>query len=172
MTSETLRRNTVVHSSRFTKAILLDLSRERDREDMGLIRRDAAKRYAGDDKVSLRTSLADAVPVCTRDLRVMGLYPETVLAAIKSAVRQSAASLVSLPKAETMIRDAGQACIAAYFDLSLSDLRTAPPAPPRVTIPAGVSTPASSYVPRSRPSLRRETVGGELAQPQRLLLTR
>lgn len=171
VTSETLRRKAVVHSARFNTAILLDLSRERDREDMGLIQTEGLKRYAGDDPVSVWTSLADAVSVCTRGLRAAGLYPETVLAAIKSAVRQAAASLVSLPTAETMIRAAGQACIAAYFDLSLSDLRATPAHRP-VSIPNDAATPASGYGPRSRPIVKRETVGWELPHPQRSLVTR
>lgn len=100
------------------------------------------------------TSVNDAVSVWTRNLRNASYYPETVLAAVKPALRQAAASMVSKWAVENMIREAAQACIAAYFDLSPRDLNLIARRPP-VSVPRGASTPGSE---QSHPSHMLESI--------------
>ncbi|MGZ3332533.1 MAG: hypothetical protein ACXU9O_10625 [Gemmatimonadaceae bacterium] len=142
MTSETPRRNLVVPPDRFTNAILSDLSRQYDREEVDRWLSEGGTPYLDDNgqSSSVWTSVGEAVSACTRDLRNAGHYPETVLAAVKSGMRQAAVPLVSEQAVENMTRKAGQTCIAAYFDLPRGP-KVAPQQPP-VSIPKGASTAA------------------------------
>lgn len=140
VTSETPRRNLVVPPDRFKNAILSDLSRQYDREEMDRWLSESGTPYLDDNgqSSSVWTSVGEAVSACTRDLRNTGYYPETVLAAVKSAMRQAAASLVSEQATENITRKAAQTCIAAYFELPRG-VNAASQQPP-VSIPKGVST--------------------------------
>jgi hypothetical protein len=118
VTSETPRPNLVVPPDRFANAILSDLSRHYDREEVDRWLSEGGTPYLDDNGQSsfLWPSVDEAVSVCTRDLRNTGYYPETVLAAVKSGMRQAAVSLVSEQATENMTRKAAQTCIAAYFE--------------------------------------------------------
>jgi hypothetical protein len=142
VTSETPRRNLVVPPDRFANAILFDLSRQYDREEVDRWLSEGGTPYLGDNgSSSLWTSVDEAVSGCTRDLRNTGYYPETVLAAVKSAMRQAAASLVSPHAAANIIRKAAQTCIAAYFELPRNLKASSQQRP--VSIPKGASTASS-----------------------------
>lgn len=138
--SETPPRNLVVPPDRFTNAILSDLSRQCAREELDRVLSEGGTPYFDDNgqSSSVWTSVDEAVSVCTRDLRNTGYYPETVLAAVKSGMRQAAVSLVSEWATENMTRQAAQTCIAAYFELPRG-LKVASERPP-VSIPRGAST--------------------------------
>lgn len=154
--SERPRRYPVVPTDRFTKGILSDLSRQRDREQLDRAA-SAGGMLSGSHGQSQFpwTSVIEAVSVCTRRLRETGYYPETVLAAVKSGVRDAVVSLVPEPAAENVVREAAQACIAAYFDVTPGALTPDRPAWPSVSIPQGASTPGASC------SMVREAERGE-----------
>lgn len=139
MTSETTPQNPVVPPDRFANAILSDLSRQYDPEDADWwLSEDGSPYVDGNGQSSfLWTSVEEAVSACTRDLHNKGYYPEAVLAAVKSGMRE-AASLVPAQAMGNLIRKAGQACIAAYFELprSLTVVSERPP----VAIPRGAAT--------------------------------
>lgn len=140
MTTETPRRNLVVPPDRFTSAILSDLSRQCDREEADRWPGEGGTPYLDENgqSSSLWMSVDEAVSACTRDLRHTGYHPETVLAAVKSAMRQAAGSLLSQEAAANIIRKAAQTSIAAYFELP-PGLKVAAHQPP-VSIPKGAST--------------------------------
>lgn len=149
--SETARCDLVMPLERLEKAILSDLVWQSTCEEVdrplsegGTVYREANGRIS-----SGWTSVNDAVSVWTRNRRDAGFYPETVLAAAKPALRQAAGSLVSEWPLENMIREAGQACIAAYFDLIPGDLKTVSRRPP-VSVPRGTFTPGSTESEPSR----------------------
>jgi hypothetical protein len=150
VTSETPPRNLVMSPDRFANAILSDLSRQYDRGEVDRWLSEGGTPYLDDNgqSSSLWTSVDEAVSVCTRDLRNIGYYPETVLAAVKSAMRQAGASLVSEQAVENMTRRAAQTCIAAYFELPRG-LTVASQQPP-VSIPKGALTPDCKHPTASR----------------------
>lgn len=139
MTSETTPQNPVVPPDRFANAILSDLSRQYDLEEPDWWLSEGGTPYVDDGGQSpfRWTSVEEAVSACTRELHNKGYYPEAVLAAVKSGMRE-AASLVPAQAMGNLIRKAGQACIAAYFELPRS-LRVVSERPP-VSIPRGAST--------------------------------
>ena len=94
------------------------------------------------------TTLHDAVTVCTRQMHMHGYYPETVLVAIKTAVRYAAARLLSQEVTDEIVSIAAQFCIAAYFETSQETNETAVDRP-GVAIPRGVKTPGSNELPSS-----------------------
>jgi hypothetical protein len=148
--SETARFDIVAPLARLENAILSDLLWQSNCEDVhrplsegGTVYREATGRIS-----SGWTSVNDAVSVWTRNLRDAGYYPETVLAAAKPALRQAAGSLVSEWALDNMIREAAQACIAAYFDLRPTDLKML--SRPAVSVPRGTFTPGSTESERSR----------------------
>lgn len=149
--SETARSDLVVPLERLEKAILSDLLWQSNCEEVdrslsegGTVYREAYGRIS-----SGWTSVNEAVSVWTRNLRDACYHPETVLATVKPALRQTAASLGSKLAVENMIHGAAQACIAAYFDLSLRELSMLSPRPP-VSVPRGASTPGSTQSEPSR----------------------
>ena len=106
----------------FSQALRADLSVQYDREEMdrwlsegGLIPRNGGALTAPS-----RTNLADAVDICTSQMKMHGYYPETVLATIKSAVRDAAVPLVAEHLVKDIVADAAQWCIAAYFEPRIS----------------------------------------------------
>lgn len=121
--SEIARLDLVVPLETLENAILTDLLCQSDCEklDRPLSEGGTVYREANGQISSGWTGVNDAVSVWTRNLRNAGYYPETVLAAVKPALRQAAASLVSKWAGENMIREAAQACTAAYFELSPRD---------------------------------------------------
>lgn len=86
-------------------------------------------------------TLHDAVTVCTRQMRAHGYYPETVLAAIKSAACTAAVPLVAEELVSEIVHDAAQSCISAYFEPEIDPQNKAGATPFRVRIPHGVETP-------------------------------
>lgn len=70
-------------------------------------------------RVTHRGTLQRAVAEYTRQMRNLGHYPEKVLIAVKSAVRDVATPVIRKPVLDTLVRDAAQWSIAAYFDTNL-----------------------------------------------------
>lgn len=95
------------------------------------------------------SALDDAVVVITRQMRRHGRYPEDVLVAIKSAVREAAVPLVPEHLIRDVVGGAAQSCISTYFE---PEVRQSTPtaARPRVILPPDVEAPAQS-TPRSAP---------------------
>lgn len=140
MTSETPPRNPVVPPDRFASAVLSDLLRQYDPEEVDWWRSKGFTPCLDDNAQSSSPwkIVEEAVFACTRDLRDRGYYPEAVLAAVKSAMRQAAAPLVPAQAVTNLIRKAAQACIAAYFEPP-NRFEAASERPP-VSIPRGAST--------------------------------
>ncbi|HEX9127656.1 MAG TPA: hypothetical protein VF850_00695 [Gemmatimonadaceae bacterium] len=164
--SETARFDLVVPLERLEKAILSDLLWQSNCEEVDRPLSEGGTVYCeANGRISSGwTSVNDAVSVWTRNLRDAGYYPETVLAAEKPALRQAAGSLVSEWALDNMIREAGQACIAAYFDLSPSDLKTLSRRP-LVSVPRGTFTPGST---ESEPSRNKNSDRGQHTEPASL----
>ena len=162
--SETARFDLVVPLERLEKAILSDLVWQSNCEEVHRPLSEGGTVYCeANGRISSGwTSVNDAVSVWTRNLRDAGYYPETVLAAAKPALRQAAGSLVSEWASENMIREAGQACIAAYFDLGPSDPKTGRPP---VSVPRGTFTPGST---ESEPSRNKKSDRGQQREPASL----
>lgn len=70
-------------------------------------------------RVAHRRTLQRAVAEYTRQMRKLGHYPEKVLVAVKSTVRDIARPVIDKPVLETLVGDAAQWAIAAYFDTNL-----------------------------------------------------
>lgn len=133
----------------FSEALQADLSERYDRE--------AADRGLGGDvrtPVSVSTprwtALGDAVWVVTRQMKVHGYLPESVLIAIKSAAREAAVPRVAEHLVRDIIADAAQWCIQAYFEAAAAQQDLAAFATPTsrvVAIPSGIETPSTLRPP-------------------------
>ncbi len=76
---------------------------------------------ADDDSLSVahRRKLQCAVAEYSQQMRDLGHYPEKVLVAVKSAIREVAAPVTRKPVLDAMVHDAAQWSIAAYFDTNV-----------------------------------------------------
>ena len=95
------------------------------------------------------SALDDAVVVITRQMRRQGRYPEDVLVAIKSAVREAAVPLVPDHLVRDVVGSAAQSCISTYFEPEVKQSTPAATRPP-VILPPDVQAPTQSS-PRSAP---------------------
>jgi hypothetical protein len=69
-------------------------------------------------RVAQRGTLQRAVAEYTRQMKNLGQFPEKVLVAVKSTVRDVATPMISKSVLDTLVCDAAQWSIAAYFDTS------------------------------------------------------
>jgi hypothetical protein len=69
-------------------------------------------------RVAQRGTLQRAVAEYTRQMKNLGQFPEKILVAVKSTVREVATPMISKSVLDTLVRDAAQWSIAAYFDTS------------------------------------------------------
>ena len=84
----------------------------------------AAERTAHQEDPSPVTALATlqfAVAEYSHEMRRLGHYPEKVLVALKSAVRDVGTPIGFKPRVDALVRDAAQWCITAYFDAPLME---------------------------------------------------
>jgi hypothetical protein len=61
-------------------------------------------------------SIRRAVSDCTHGLKSLGTAPERVLASVKAAVRRAATPWIPETEVLSLVRDAAQRCINAYYD--------------------------------------------------------
>lgn len=69
-----------------------------------------------DEWEALRPIEHCAVADYSRQMRKIGHYPEKVLVAVKSAVRDIATPIGLKPTVDALVTQAAQWCISAYFD--------------------------------------------------------
>lgn len=132
----------------FSEALQADLSERYDREE--------ADRWLGGDvrtpaSVSTPrwTALGEAVWVVTRQMKMHGYFPESVLIAIKSAAREAAVPRVAEHLVRDIVADAAQWCISAYFEPAIDQRAPADAARGAVTVPSGIETPGTLRAPTS-----------------------
>ena len=133
----------------FTGALQTDLSAQYDREeiDRWLSEGGTPPRNGSAVIPSHWSALGDAVGVFTRQMSMRGYYPENILVAIKSAVREAAVPLVAEQLVEGIVRDAGQSCITAYFEQEVDQRNAAAAAQSAVAVPQGVKMPGTNQPP-------------------------
>lgn len=66
--------------------------------------------------VAAVATLQFAVAEYSHEMRRLGHYPEKVLVALKSAVRDVGTPIGFKPRVDALVTDAAQWCITAYFD--------------------------------------------------------
>ena len=145
--SDSLMRQTSVNlgllPQAFREALIADLSAEYGAEQMhGWLNEDSVIHLGAKLNGSV---LRDAVVVCTRQMRQHDYYPEQVLVAIKSAVREAAIGLLADSTVNDLICEAGQSCIDAYFD-SQSPAEANPPAQQGVRLPRNAKVPDFNHL--------------------------
>ena len=133
----------------FSEALQADLSAQYDREELDRWLSDGAigPREQSTVAPSPWKSLGDAVALITRQMRMHGYYPEQVLIAIKSAVRDAAVPLVAEHLVKDIICASGQWCITAYFEPQIDGREGDLAAPPGVLLPRNVQAPGAVRSP-------------------------
>lgn len=135
----------------FSEALQADLSERYDREE--------ADRWLGGEvrtpaSVSTPrwTALGEAVWVVTRQMKLHGYLPESVLIAIKSAARDAAVPHVAEHLVRDIIADAAQWCIQAYFEAATAQEDPAAFATPTPRAVADLPLPDAPRSPSSSPA--------------------
>ena len=96
-------------------------SAERQLADVGrAVRASIRAQHCAEQKdpssVAALERLQYAVTEYSQEMRGLGHYPEKVLAALKSAVRDVGTPIGLKPTVDALVTDAAQWCITAYFD--------------------------------------------------------